>query len=172
MMKKTVMGLILFLVGLGITITPSLSYLSCEVNNLKEKLKISGNGEEELPETKKITTIKATIYFHPRSLNCKSRGRWITVYIGLPPSYKVEEIDISTILLNKLIRPKEIPNAIIDINGDNVPELMVKFDRFAVILILGEQQFCKIIITGQLYNSVKFEGSYVIKPIHFFMVKN
>jgi hypothetical protein len=83
----------------------------------------------------------------------------------------VEEIDINTIVLSTTIgcigTSEIFPNAIVDINDDGISELMVKFDRTGVIQILEHQQFCEIMITGNLIDNLNFKGSYTIELIHF-----
>jgi hypothetical protein len=174
---------VLVFVGLAVVMTPSLCYLfftgDNSVNNdniddkgvnLPEKEKVPGQEQvpgEEKPGEDKEEIISATIDLHPHKLNCKSKGCWVTVFIGLPLPYQTADINISTILLNDILAPKEYPHAIVDIDGDDIPELMVKFCRCALIAILDHQQFCEITITGQLSDVITFQGSCVIELIHF-----
>jgi len=103
-----------------------------------------------------IPGLKAKVCIYPRTLNLKSRGRWITCFITLPSDYDVEDIDVSTIMLNGSIPAEPKPVAILNLkcgyrkfdckngfNCDNENEdvdecngikvLMVKFNRTAVI---------------------------------------
>jgi hypothetical protein len=177
-MKKAVISFVVLLVGMGIVSTPVLMSLSSVASISGEtKDSISKNKDNPAEETKedphkdKKVDITATIEIHPNKLNCKSKGRWITVYIELPSSYDVEEIDINSIVLSTTIgsigTSEDYPHAIVDINENDVPELMIKFDRTGVIEILEHQQFCEITVIGNLYDSVKFKGSYTIELIHF-----
>lgn len=181
-MKKVALGFIIIFVGLGIVSIPSvIPWLSIgdpseEIGNVSVDegpglLEKSFEAKKENPKKDKKDTITATINFNPNKLNCKSKGRWVTVYIGLPSPHMAEDIDISTIVLttsiNQIGTSQTFPHTIVDINGDNVPELMIKFDRSALIEILEQQQLCEITVTGKLYDGVKFEGSYIIKLIHY-----
>jgi len=49
------------------------------------------------------TPITAIIDFDPDTLNLKSEGRWVTVYIELPNGYDVSEIDVPSIKLNDFV---------------------------------------------------------------------
>ncbi|MFW9970388.1 MAG: hypothetical protein ACFFDF_09325 [Candidatus Odinarchaeota archaeon] len=56
---------------------------------------------------------------------------------------------------------------IFDINNDNCLELMVKFNRTLVQSVVEPQEFCTIIITGELIDGKIFKGTDIIKLIHF-----
>ncbi len=92
--------------------------------------------------------IQATIDIDPNTLNLKSKGRWITCYIDLP-SYNVNDVDISTVLLEDII-PAEWG----DIQGDT---LMVKFDRSDVEDMLSPGTY-NLKVTGELKDGTEFEG--------------
>jgi hypothetical protein len=96
-------------------------------------------------------------------LNLKSKGRWVTVYIELPEGYDVNDIDVSSILLNGLVPAELHPAEVGDYDGDGFPDLMVKFDRQAVqgILSPGSQT---ITITGTV-SGATFEGTDTIEVI-------
>ncbi|MFX1413445.1 MAG: hypothetical protein ACFFA2_06350 [Promethearchaeota archaeon] len=169
-MKRILTGLVLTLVSLGIVLIPSfntLLFITSYSEEITEIDKAMGTFQEE--EKKKSKTIIATINIHPGRLNCKSKGKWILAYISLPPPYEydVNEININTISLNQIIVPEMRPCSIKVINNDNIPELMVKFDRSTLIDLLEPQQFCQIEITGKLCNGIKFKGNCAIELIHY-----
>jgi hypothetical protein len=93
----------------------------------------------------------------PDTLNLKSKGRWITCYIDIP-DYDVNNIDISTILLEDTI-PAEWG----DVQGTT---LMVKFDRSEVEDYIGvPQDAVELWVTGEFYDGTEFEGSDTIRVI-------
>ena len=122
------------------------------------------------PNNRALETLPSNFWMN--SVGGKAgKGRWITAYIGLPSEYDTEDIAISTISLTtslgQIETSENFPNAIMDINGDNVPELMVKFDRSDLINILEHMQFCNIKINGELQDKTQFEGGGAIELIHY-----
>jgi len=116
--------------------------------------------------------LSATVDIDPDTLNLRSRGKWITAYIELPSGYNVADINVSTIMLNNTIPAELMPTAIGDYDNDTVPDLMVKFDRQAVIdLILANCRFINrfgtttLTIAGYLNDGTPFQGSDTIKII-------
>lgn len=69
-------------------------------------------------------TLTATLDIHPDTLNTDMQGRWITAYIRLPEGYNASDIDISTVLLERLFQVQwgEIEGEV----------LMIKFDAASV----------------------------------------
>jgi uncharacterized delta-60 repeat protein len=114
-----------------------------------------------------MTTIKysyqepkpeSTIDIDPDTLNLKSKGRWITCYITLNDPYDVNDIDISTVILENTI-----PTEWGDVQNDT---LMVKFDRSEVEDYIGvPQESIELTITGELMDGTPFEGSDTIRVI-------
>jgi len=120
--------------------------------------------------------ITAKVNIEPKTLNLRSRGRWITGYIELPEGYNVTDINVSSIMLNNTIPAKPKPKAVEDYDNDSIPDLMVKFDRAEVISYiltnvnieeLIEERFMTITltITGYLNDGTPFQGSTKTKII-------
>jgi len=118
--------------------------------------------------------ILATVDIDPDTLNLKSNGQWITAYVELPEEYSLSEIDISSILLNESISvDPEAPTEVGDYDVDSIPDLMVKFDRAAVIALLGARDFGEetgksvdvaLAITGDAAGML-FEGVDTVKVL-------
>ena len=106
-----------------------------------------------------------TIDIDPDTLNLKSKGNWITCYIELPEGYNVEDIDISTILLNDVVHAEDHPTEISDHDNNGISDLMVKFDRQAVQDILKIGDNVAITVTGELIDGTRFEGTDYIRVI-------
>jgi len=120
--------------------------------------------------------LSATIDVNPATLNLRSKGKWITAYIELPEGYDVNDVNVSTILLNGTVPAEIHPTDIGDEDSDGILDLMVKFDRSEVISYilanvnltkLFEERFMNITltITGCLNDDVPFQGSDTVKII-------
>ncbi|MBU0730531.1 MAG: choice-of-anchor D domain-containing protein [Proteobacteria bacterium] len=97
------------------------------------------------------------------TLNSRSRGRWVTIYIELPDGYFVEQINIDSVILDEVngqyIDPPlntSGPVEIGDNNGNGVPDLMVKFDR-QMLMDLLVHGINDITVTGELLDGTVFE---------------
>jgi hypothetical protein len=111
-----------------------------------------------------VERLPATVDFDPDTLNLKSKGNYVTVYIELPRGYLVTQIDISSIRLNGTVPALAKPKAIGDYDKDGIPDLMVKFDRAAVQKILAPGNQVEITIMGKVAG-VDFEGGDTIRVI-------
>jgi hypothetical protein len=119
--------------------------------------------------------LQATVDIDPDTLNLKSKGQWITVYIELPQGYDPSQIDITTVKLNDIVGavtdPKydfvSDPNCYLtDKNGDGIRERMVKFDRGAVQELFSKPGNYTVTISGQLLGwpaQLDFSGSDTIR---------
>lgn len=118
--------------------------------------------------------IPAAINTDPDTLNLKSNGEWITAYIELPEGYDLNDIEVSTVMINSTISVDlSAPTNIGDYDLDGVVDLMVKFDRASIIEWLGAIDFSEetgksllttVTITGNVLD-VPFEGSDTMKVL-------
>jgi len=117
------------------------------------------------PPTPPPGVISAYVKICPRTLNLKSKGRWITCLIELPKPYKANDINVSTIVLR--YDGFELPAEKFPIGGKD-RKLMVKFDRQKLISFFKEEGILgnvTLTVTGKLYNGALFEGSDTIRVI-------
>ncbi len=77
----------------------------------------------------------------------------------------MDDIDISTLLLNGQVPAEPNPKGIGDYDNDGIPDLMVKFDRSAVQQILQVGDDVEITVAGELNDGTPFEGSDTIRVI-------
>jgi len=111
-----------------------------------------------------VPIFPATADFDPDTLNLIAPRKFVTVYIGLPGGFGVDEIDLATVVLNDSISALAHPTEIADHDGDGKPDLMVKFDGQAVCqsLAVGEQT---IRVSGCLTDGTLFAGMDTIRVI-------
>lgn len=109
-------------------------------------------------------TLDASVNIDPNTLNLSSKGNYVTAYIELPPLYKVNDIDVSTVKMNEQIPALSTPIAIGDYNKNGVADLMVKFGRDEVqkIVTIGKNE---LIVSGNLSDGTMFAGKSVLNVI-------
>ena len=133
-----------------------------QIQNIPENPYIIESTEQEIE-----FNIPATIDFDPDTLNLKSPGTWVTVYIELPigHGYDISELTIDSVMLNDEILAEFKPTNISDYDDDGIPDLMVKFSKKAIrdLLQIGENVI--ITITGELFDGRKFKGMDTIRVI-------
>ena len=114
--------------------------------------------------------IAATVKMTPRTLNLKSRGRSVSVFISLPQGVDPHGIDISSIFLvfddSTPVFARKKPSSISNGGKKGVPRLMVKLPRSAVEAILSTGEPVTITIGGELEEGTFFVGSDSIKVIN------
>ena len=112
--------------------------------------------------------IQADVKITPRLLNLNSRGKWINTFIELPENYDVNEVDVNTVKLNDQIPADPNRYIIGDFDEDGIGELLVRFDRAAVVEFLQTAGLSEMIITGELKDGTLFEGRDVIRSLSRF----
>ncbi len=96
----------------------------------------------------------------------KSDKNAVIVYIEIP-GYDINTIDVSTVTLNTTngsVPAQLSPIEIGDYDSDGIPDLMVKFERQAVIGIVDVGDNIKITISGEV-GGIIFNGSDKIRVI-------
>lgn len=124
--------------------------------------------DKELTKEEFLLQTESTVDFDPDTLNLKSQGKVITVYIELPAGFDVNKIDIPGIKLNDLVPALSKPTSVGDYDADGTPDLMVKFDRNKVQSILTTGEKVPIIITGKVLHDssyLDFKGNDTIRVI-------
>ncbi|NOZ68619.1 MAG: hypothetical protein GXP46_05120 [Deferribacteres bacterium] len=72
-----------------------------------------------------VKKITATIDVYPKTLDIKSKDKWVVVYIELPRGYDVNDIEISSIVLEGTVPAEPWPYRIGDYDRDGTADLMV-----------------------------------------------
>ncbi len=165
-MKNLGKGLLVVFFGLGVVFTPGLTLFLAE-GPIPKDFEEEEQRKEDPPNKDKKKTILAICDIDSDKLNLNSNGKWITAYIELPRGYDVHDIVLEGILLNDFLSPEIKPFNIGDRDNNNIPDLMIKFDRSAVISNLEPLQFSEMTITGILFDGIKFEATCVIELLHY-----
>jgi hypothetical protein len=121
--------------------------------------------DSELTGDEFMLQTATTVDFDPDTLNLKTKGKYVTVYIELPPSYDVSQIDVSSIRLNGTVPALTNPTKIGDYDKDGIPDMMVKFDRAALKSLLAPGDQVEITITGNV-SGIGFQGTDTIRVIN------
>lgn len=126
-------------------------------------------------------TVSSALDIEPNTIDLKDEIRWVTAYIEFLEGYNISDIDVSTIMLNVTVPvDSEAPTEVGDYDDDDVPDLMVKFDRVSVIDYITERidwsnpertkpliYRVTLTVTGTLYDAMPFEGSDTIRALKF-----
>ena len=106
---------------------------------------------------------EAEVSIHPKTLNLRSQGRWITAYIELNGN-DIADIDIGTVQL--LYEGKSLNAEWGDVQNENGRRLMVKFDRATVSGWFDElhDEEVELTVAGEV-NGTQFEGTDTIRVI-------
>ncbi len=126
------------------------------------------NGSGALADVWHSQDLEATIDMVPDRINTKSKGRWLSVIITLPPGSSAEDIDVNTVAITGLSGASCDPNylqfadlssapVLGDHDEDGIPDLAVRFDRQ-----LLQPNLCMddtgIVIEGELVDGSRFVG--------------
>lgn len=112
----------------------------------------------------KLEPVPAMVDVKPDTLNKASQGGTVTAYIEIL-GYDVNDIDVSTVILSTIngkISAQLSSTEVGDYDSDGIPDLMVKFDKQAVIGIVDIGDHVKLTISGMV-SGLKFEGSDEIR---------
>ena len=122
-----------------------------------------------------LTPVRVDVRYCPRTLNLKSKGRWITAIIRLPNGYRAEKVDISSIMLNGTEPADQRHYRVYDCGDLHL--LVLKFNKAAVIELIRnslknadcKKKFVEIslTITGKFLDGLPFQGTNRIRIIHF-----
>lgn len=125
--------------------------------------------------------IKADVLYYPETFNLKS-DQYLMAYIVLPQEYSVKDIDVKSMKMSGSIDPQlnkgfgkyissELNPAIGDYDIDGVPDMLVKFDGYALIKMIGAEkvidQELYLTTTGLLVDGkTQFTGTSIIRVIN------
>jgi len=107
-----------------------------------------------------VRVTEPTAVIHPRTINLKSRGRWVTVVVFIPEEYTTDKNDVDSVKL-------EINDNTINSEWGVIKEdrIMVKFDRAKLQDLLEEGAEVTIKVTGEA-GEVLYQDSDTIRVIN------
>ena len=111
--------------------------------------------------------VSATVDIDPDELNLDAGGKWITAYIELPTGYDVNDIELSSVILEdgaNTVEAQLKPTKVGDHDEDGVLDLMVTFDR-AIVAGWFVQGDTKLLTLTGTVGGICFEGSDTITTI-------
>jgi hypothetical protein len=108
-----------------------------------------------------VRTTSLTVEICPKTLNLKSNGKWVTVYITFPEDISADDVDVESLELE--VDGKSI-SALWARAGEGV--LMVKFSRGALKEIVDGPGEVEIQVSGDLEGGGSFEGFDTIRVIN------
>jgi hypothetical protein len=130
-----------------------------------------GTFEEEIIADNQLTSDEFALQtdtivdFDPDTLNKKSKGKWVTVYIELPNGFDVNTINLETVMLNGEIYAESNSYEIGDHDYDGICDLLVKFNRAEVNNLLSAGDDVEIMISGNLADGRFFKGTDTIRVL-------
>lgn len=126
--------------------------------------------------------LPATVDIDPDTLNPDSQGNHVMAYIELPAGFNVADIDVDTVALRVAavvgpdcsdpsgdsVSAELTPTEVGDHDDDSIADLMVKFDRPAVLALIDGKSvdgLVTLVVSGQLLSGgTTFEGCDTIDP--------
>jgi len=107
--------------------------------------------------------VAVAVDLDPNVLNLNSMGRWVACYLEPPAPLTANQIDVGSVKLDGVVPvDPSATTAIGDHDGNGTPDLMVKFDRAAVELAVGEGDAVTVTVTGKV-DGRPFSGTDVIR---------
>ena len=115
----------------------------------------------------------ADVDIKPETLNLKSKGNWITVFVEPPAGYEAEAIIADSVIISEVrgvttvgttIEP--VRSNIKDDDEDGVNELMLKYSRSELQEVLKSNNLTgqvEITVTGSLTDAETFAGSDTVR---------
>jgi len=102
-------------------------------------------------ETGIACPVFVSLDLEPNTFNLRSMGHWVSGFIEPPSPFTVSDIDVSSILLEGSVAvDPDAPTAVGDHNGNGIPDLMVKFSRADLELLLSPGDAVPVTVTGTI----------------------
>jgi hypothetical protein len=112
--------------------------------------------------------IQARVDVVPNTINLKSRGRFITVFVGVP-GHDATEIDLSSLVVS--VDGNGAPSLVADglgigdHDGDGVSDVMLRLSRADVVALAPPGRAVPFEVTGALKDGALFTGADGVRVI-------
>lgn len=118
-------------------------------------------------EDERVDEIQSTVAgffdFDPDVLNLKSGGKYVTGYLELPEGYPVREVFVPSVKLNNAVYAETCFGVqIVDSDNDGTDELMLKFIKADVKLVLSPGDCVTVAVAGVMNDGTAFAAEDVI----------
>ena len=102
----------------------------------------------------------------PNTFNLHSMGSWVTGFLEPPAPFTADQIDVGSILLEGSVAvDPDAPTALGDHDNDGITDLMVKFPRADLELLLSPGNAVPVTVTGTIDGRC-FIGQDEIRVLH------
>ncbi len=101
----------------------------------------------------------------PNALHLGSNGNWITARVELPEPYDPGRVVPSTVKLLDRVSSARERLTTGDFNGNDVPDLELKFDRAAVETALPEGDRVEVVVTGEIEDVTYFVARQTVRVL-------
>jgi hypothetical protein len=119
-------------------------------------------------------TLAVPVLFHVGTVDAAdadadvaANGKWMTVYVELPPEYDPARVLVETVKINGEVPAERSPFANDeDFNGNGIPDLMFKFDRTALSGVMTAGEAVELTITGEVEDTTWFVTTDHVRVIN------
>jgi nitrous oxidase accessory protein NosD/Tol biopolymer transport system component len=122
-----------------------------------------GEARDNFPLKKPWNRVQAEVGIDSDWLGLDSKEDYANVYIELPAGLPVNDIDVSTLLLNDSVLPEKKQSFVGDYDEDGIPDMMVKFSNRDLSQVLQSKEDVVLTVSGKLKNGLPFEGRRPLK---------
>jgi hypothetical protein len=125
---------------------------------------LAGRARDRFPLMKPRGRIRAEVAVDPSGSGTTEPGEWLTTYIELPAGLPLEDIDMTTLLLNGSIPSGGATSSAGDVDKDGIPDLEARFiwaDALRVLNRFGADR--EVVVTGRLKSGLLFEARELSK---------
>ncbi|HSA94614.1 MAG TPA: NosD domain-containing protein, partial [Acidobacteriota bacterium] len=120
---------------------------------------LAGQARDRFPFAKPRGRIRAELAVDPAGASLTGPGEWLMTYIELPAGLSLEDIDMSTILLNGSVSSGGGMGSAGDVDDDGIPDLGIRFVSADARKVLNRSGAGpEVVVTGRFKSGLLFEA--------------